>query len=126
MSATPLKVSSTPMSPLVQLPMGSVVPALLPAGCGLSAHLHNGCEIRFADAVGSAGLRFSGFCALGQSGPFSPAPVWGPLWVVPAFPGQQGARVWLCPRGGCESKAAAEAEASSPRFLMQPLDRAIV
>lgn len=99
MSATPLKVSSTPMSPPVQLPMGSVVPALLPAGYRLSAHLHNGCEIRFADAVGSAGLRFSGFCALGAVRAIFSGSCVGSLVGGSCLPGAAGSQGLALPTG---------------------------
>lgn len=76
------------------------------------------------------GFCFGSLCALRAHSPiptvFSLAPVWGPARVVCAFVGQRGARVWVCLCGVCESKEPAAAGATSPGFLMRPLDRPIV
>ena len=68
-------------------------------------------------------------CLWGQ-GAFPPCFLWllcgVPCgWFVPSR-GSREPGVWVCPWGVCESKEPAAAEATSPGFLMWPLDRPIV
>lgn len=76
------------------------------------------------------GFPLCSLCVLWAHSPipavFSLAPVCGLVRVVCASVGQRDARVWVCLWGVCESKEPAAAGATSPGFLMRPLDRPIV
>ena len=115
-------------------PAGLVISALLLAGPGAvcssvcpSAQWVLDLQNRHLGAPRDSGYKPP---ACGGRGAFPPCFLWLLCgvprgWFVPSR-GSREPGVWVCPWGVCESKEPAAAEATSPGFLMWPLDRPIV